>query len=231
MNPKIDFIDEYFKKWDENLKRARSLLSRQEFFLEGILVLSCYIGALSRLRYRNEDKDWKAYKQIVLEYSGKRDLYEKIDLLFFYQWPRSLYKDDKEFKKLADYPQLVQIFTSKFGDEGSIRLDNDKNRYATENHLLNAISSNPFPEFDQDNFIRYVKLFSNCEILYRYVRCQAVHENDFPLVNKVSIVESGTIRYEDNHIITGKVIYETVRDILENLRRECLAKQQWPFEL
>lgn len=179
MNPKIDFIDEYFKEWDETLKRAKNLLEQQKYYLEGILVLSCYIGALSRLRYPTEDKDWKAYKQIVLEYSDKRDLYEKMDLLFFFQWHRSLYKDDKEFKKLKNYNQLVNIFTTKFGDEGEIRLNADKNRYKTENQLLDAITSNPFPGFDQANFIRYIRLFSNCEILYRYVRCQAVREKDF----------------------------------------------------
>lgn len=30
-------------------------MDRQEFYLEGILVLNCYIGALSRLRYPTED--------------------------------------------------------------------------------------------------------------------------------------------------------------------------------
>lgn len=226
---KIDYIEDYFEDWNEKLQRARNLLDQREYYLEGILVLSCYIGALSRLRYPTEEKDWRAYKQIVLQYSGKKDFYEKIDLLFFCQWPRSFYKDDAVFKKLKNYNQLVRIFAVEFGDEESIH--NEQNRYVATSELLDAITAHPFEGFDRRNFEQYIKLYSNCEILYRYVRCAAVHANDFPLVNEVYLVESNSIRYTNNHVITGEIIYETVTGILKNIEAECLAKQQWAHEL
>ncbi|MCG6536353.1 MAG: hypothetical protein L7F78_17030 [Syntrophales bacterium LBB04] len=49
-------IAEYFKKWEQDIQKAEILLTSDQFFLEGVLVLSCYIGALGRLRYPNEKK-------------------------------------------------------------------------------------------------------------------------------------------------------------------------------
>jgi len=83
------FIAKYFEKWEKDVKKAENLLVSDDFFLEGLLVLSCYIGALGRLRYPSETRDWKSYKTIVSEYSGQREVFENIDLLFFYQWPTS----------------------------------------------------------------------------------------------------------------------------------------------
>lgn len=229
MNPKTDFIAAYFEEWEKKLSKAKGLLNNSEYYLEGILVLSCYIGAFSRLRFPLEDRDWKAYKRIVIEYSGMREFYENVDLLFFYQWPRSLYKNDKVYKKLNNYNELVKVFTNKFGDESVIQIKNSL-RYISVDDLLNAISANPFSGFDQNNFQEHIKLFNLSQILYQYVRCQAVHEYDFPLMNKVSNI-NGVVRYDDNHAITGKVIYKTVFSILSNLKSECLSKSQWPYEL
>lgn len=88
MTGNTDVIRDYFQGWQEDLVRAKSLLSDPKYYLEAILVLSCYIGALGSLRYPGE-QDNRAYKTVVREYSGKRDFYEQVDLLFFLQWPRS----------------------------------------------------------------------------------------------------------------------------------------------
>lgn len=229
MNPKTDFIAAYFEEWEKKLAKAKGLLNNSEYYLEGILVLSCYIGAFSRLRFSLEDRDWKAYKRIVLEYSGMREFYENVDLLFFYQWPRSLYKDDNVYNKLKKYYELLKVFTKEFGDESVIKTKNSL-RYIPVADLLNAINANPFSGFDKNNFQEYIKLFNLSQILYQYVRCQAVHVYDFPLMNKVSNI-NGAVRYDDNHAITGKVIYETVSGILSNLKSECLSKNKWPYEL
>jgi len=39
------------------------------------------------------------------------------------------------------------------------------------------------------------------------------------------------IRYDDNHAITGKILYETVNTILENLEQECVKAGKWPWDL
>jgi len=203
----------------------------QQYFLEGILVLSCYIGAFSRFRYPGINEDWKVYKEIVLNYSGMRDMYEKIDLLFFYQWPRSIQSSKSEYKKLRNHPELVNVLSKVFGAEQSISPKSSPNRFLSVPKLLTVISPRSIPGFDQRNFETYIELFSNCEILYRFVRCQAVHHRDFPLFNEISEVESGKVRYESNHIIDELVIHKTVDNIAKNLGTECLKENKWPWEL
>ncbi len=43
MNDKAFFIDEYFKRWESDLNKAEELLANNRYYLEGILVLSCYL--------------------------------------------------------------------------------------------------------------------------------------------------------------------------------------------
>jgi len=83
----IHLVKEYFSQWQKDVSRAKMLLDSEDYFIEGLLVLICYIGALARARFPQEQKDWKSYKKIVWEYGGKKDIYGNIDLLFFYQWP------------------------------------------------------------------------------------------------------------------------------------------------
>jgi hypothetical protein len=67
-------------------------------------------------------------------------------------------------------------------------------------------------------------------MLYRYLRCSAIHGVRFPFVDKPRQVGGG-IRYEDNHAITGPVLLETTENIMTNMRLECLEKAKWPEEL
>jgi hypothetical protein len=83
---KADILKDYFAGWDNDLDRAKTLLSDQRYYLEGWLILSCHIGALASLRFPTL-LDNESYKRVVLEYSDMADFYEQIDLLFFLQWP------------------------------------------------------------------------------------------------------------------------------------------------
>src|SRR3974377_1508627 len=100
---KLQMIAEFYSQWEKDVARAKTLFETDEYFFEGLLVLSCYIGALARLRYPQETKDWKSYKKIVSEYSGQIAIYENIDLLFFYQWPRSKLANDKTYKHVKNH--------------------------------------------------------------------------------------------------------------------------------
>ena len=69
----VDYlIEEYFKVWEKDLIKAKYLLTQNEYYLEAILLLSCYIGALASLRYPLIEDDNKSYKKTVLKYSGKK---------------------------------------------------------------------------------------------------------------------------------------------------------------
>jgi hypothetical protein len=221
-----DVIRDYFEGWQEDLARAKSLLSDPKYYREAILVLSCYIGALGSLRYPGEP-DSKAYKTVVREYSGKRDFYEQIDLLFFLQWPRSIFRTHGDYLKLKNHADISRIIVATYGEEDRIR---NGTRYISQKDFVASVDQASFQSFDRENLLQHLPLFSLCEMLYRYLRCRAVHSVRFPFVTTVHVI-GGSIRYKDNHAITGPVLLETIENILRNLSKECIEKSQCPWEL
>lgn len=226
MTARVDVVQDYFARWDDDLDRVKTLLASTKYYLEAWLVLSCHIGALASLRFPKL-ADNKGYKRLVLEYSGMRDFYEQIDLLFFFQWPRSEFSTDRGFRRLKNHADLAMKIKAAFGDEDQVRT---RGRYVSQVAFIAAVGRNPFPAFDRTNLAQHLPLFSNVELLYRYVRCRAVHSLRFPFVTRVHLVDDG-IRYDDNHAITGSVLYDTVSRVLNNLRSECVSESKWPWEL
>lgn len=228
MPAKRDFIAAYFEQLETDLSRAQELIGAPYHYLDAILLLSCHIGSYAAMRYPDL-KDNESFKNIVLEYSGNKDFYEQIDLLFFCQWPRSEYKDHGTYKELKNHREIVHVLCTTYGDEQNIK-ENPETRYISPGTFISDIDKNPFGGYDRDNLMKYLPLFSNVELLYRYVRCQGVHSQQFPFVNIVNVLDNG-IRYEDNHAITGKILSETASNILNNLKDECVANDKWPHEL
>lgn len=226
MTEKADVIRDYFEGWQEDLARAKSLLGDPKYYREAILVLSCYVGALGSLRYPGE-QDNKAYKTVVREYSGKRDFFEQIDLLFFLKWPRSEFRAHGDYLKLKNHSDIARMISATYGEEDQIK---NGTRYVSRQDFIASLGQVPFEGFDQENLLQSLHLFSLCEMLYRYVRCSAVHSVRFPFVATIHVVD-GSIRYEDNHAITGSVLLETTENILRSLSKECIAKSHWPWEL
>jgi hypothetical protein len=99
---KGEFISAYFDERKRQLARARKLINQQEYLLEGILVLCCHIDSFATLRFPFL-KSRAAFKQVLLKYSGKRAFYEKIDLLFLYQWPTSHLRNNGDYKTFKNY--------------------------------------------------------------------------------------------------------------------------------
>ena len=219
-------IRDYFEVWQEDLARAKSLLRDPKYYREAILVLSCYIGALGSLRYPGE-QDNKAYKTVVREYSGRRDFYERVVLLFFLQWPRSEFRTHVDYLKLKNHADISKVIVASYGEEDQI---NPGTRYISQQDFMASVDGAPFHGFDRENLLQNIHLFSLCEMLYRYVRCSAVHNVRFPFVTRVTRAD-GSIRYEDNHAITGSILLESTENILVNLSEECLNKSQWPWEV
>lgn len=226
MTEKGVVISDYFEGWQEDLARTKSLLDDPKYYLEAILVLSCYIGALGSLCYPGE-QDNKAYKTVVREYSGRRDFYEQIDLLFFLQWPRSDFRTHGDYLKLKNHADVSKIIVTTYGDEDQIK---SRTRYISQQDFVASVDRSPFQGFDRENLQQHLPLFSLYEMLYRYLRCRAVHSVRFPFVTKVHVVD-GSSHYEDNHAITGSVLLETTEGILGNLSKECIEKSRWPWEL
>jgi len=226
---KLHLVKEYFAQWQNDLSRANALLESDEYFLEGLLVLVCYIGALARVRYPQEQKDWKSYKDIVWEYGGKKNLYANIDLLFFCQWPKSKMANDKIYQRLRNHSEIVLVIKEYFGDEEAMRHSTE--RYQTREAIVSLIKKKKPSWFDESNFREHVKLFSNNQILYEILRCEAVHNANFLLFNPTYQAGQNKIIYEDNHEITRHVILETLQNIISGLEKECLAQSKWPWEL
>jgi len=219
-------MQDYFTRWDHDLDRAKSLLEDPKYCLEGWLVLSCHIGALASLRFPILREN-EGYKRVVLEYADMRALYEQIDLLFFLQWPNSELSTHGDYLKLKSHTGLATHIRAAFGDEHKIRTEK---RYVSQVEFMAAVGPSPFPGFDGANLQQHLPLFSNAELLYRYVRCRAVHSLRFPFVTRVHFADGG-VRYDDNHAITRSVLYQTVANIVNTLRSECVGKSKWPWEL
>jgi hypothetical protein len=226
MSDKVFFIDKYFEQWEKNIQKATELLENCHYFLEGILVLSCYLGAFASLRFPAL-RDGEAYVKIVIEYSHKKEFFEKIDLLFFYQWPKSNLRDHGAYKALKNHSNIVEALNKVYGTEDDIK---SGTRYISQDKFMENVVSALIPGFDENNLRDKLPLFSLAELLYRYVRCDAVHNYEFPLFNEVRSVD-GNAYYKDNHAITGKVLIETTRCVLKTLWEECKFKEKWPFEI
>lgn len=218
----------YFEELDNAQNRAIELYSNEKYHLEGVTILMCHIAAISSARYPNH-RDWKAFKELVKNYSSLYNTYENIDLLFFYQWQDSIYSSDKEYNKLEKYEEILQVFVENYGDEENVK-DSD-NRYQKRENLLKTLTAAGISDFDEDNFTKFIELFSNNQIFYSYARCEAVHNNDFPLINIGYTFPDMQRVYTHNHQITGDVIVETLTNIIANLEKECLSKEKWPQEL
>jgi len=224
---KAHIIRDYFEGWQGDLSRAKCLLEDHTcYYCEGILVLSCHIGALGSLRYPDE-KDNEAYKRVVREYSRKQDFYDQIDLLFFLQWPRSIFQSHGDYRDLRNHADISKVIVATYGEEDQIK---NGERYISQHDFIASVGQAPFPGFDRENLRGNLPLFSLCEMLYRYLRCRAVHSVRFPFVDRMTSVD-GSIRYEDNHAITGPVLLETTENILANLSSQCIKQSQWPWEL
>jgi hypothetical protein len=226
-----DLLIAYFDQWSKDVNRAEVLLGSEEYFLEGLLVLSCYIGALAQLRFPQTKEDWKSYKEIVSKYSGLNDIYENIDLLFFYQWQNnSKVANEKVYNELKNYPKLLAILKSEYGDDENIK--GSIIRYQKRDKLIELIKSKNVTWFDEANFTKYIELFSNNQILYKFVRCEAIHNADIsPIFNRSYQPQSNKQTYKDNHQINREVILKTVRNIVSRLRQESLKELKWPWEL
>jgi len=223
---KTHFITAYFDKWDRDVNRAAELLESGRFLLEGILTLTCYLGALAALRFPTL-RDFEAYPKVVIEYSEARSFFEQVDLLLLYQWPRSKLRDHGHYKELKHHGEIVEALRKRYGSEDDVK---EKARYASQADVIGQVLAAKIPGFDEQNLRDKLPLFSVAQILYRYLRCDAVHNADFPLLNESSD-SNGNITYKPNHVITGDVLLKTTRAVIRNLSAECVGKSKWPQEL
>lgn len=181
--------------------------------------------ALASLRYPSIE-DNKAYCWFTLEYSGKRSFYEQIDLLFLYQWPRSKLHDYRPYKSFKEYPDIVSVISSKFVNENDLR---ETNRYVSPTEII-SVAKSKLPDLSESYLEEKLKLFSLVKLLYRYGRCDAVHNADYPLVNQGVNID-GKRTFRDNSALTREVILSTVKHANKTLWQECKSLNKWPCEI
>jgi len=219
LDAKKEFIKDYFDERRKRLARARKLIDEEEYFLEGILVLCCHIASFSAARFPAW-QDNNGFKEILLRYSGKRGLYQKIDLLFLYQWRRSKFREHGHYVAFKNYAEVKKILFRKFGDENAIW---SRKRFVSKGSIIKQVMAHRFPGLDVKNLKTSLPLFSVAEQTYRYLRCSAVHNMQFPLISRRG--------YETNHLVDKALLIETAEGILNNLERECLRQDKFPWQL
>ena len=114
-----------------------------------------------------------------------------------------------------------------YGSEDDIQR---KTRYVSQADVVHYATEAKIPCFDEQNLRHNLALFSLSELIYRYLRCDAVHNVDFPFINECTDAD-GNVRYEENHAITASVLVETVQGIIVNLHTECMKTGKFPYEL
>lgn len=219
LDAKKEAIRDYFDERRKQLARARKLIDQEKYFLEGILVLCCHIGSFAALRFPCW-LDNERFKEILLRYSGKRSVYEKVDLLFLYQWPRSEFRKHGGYMAFKNYAQVKKVLVSKCGDENAIWTGK---RFVTQASIIRRLLASRFPGLDTENLKSSLPLFSVAEQMYRYLRSSAVHNVRFPLVSRPG--------YQTGHLITKELLSETAENIISNLENECLRKAKLPWQL
>jgi len=214
-------IGNYFEHLGKALNKAAALLDHPGFFFEAILVLLCHIGSYARLRFPKPCPDYMSYRRIVLEYSGQQRLYEKIDLLFLYQWRDSDVGNMNRYKRFRNYSDVKTILESHFGDQNAIT---QRKRFVTQDSIIKRVQIAGLPGLDMNNLKKSLPLFSVVEELYLYMRCPAVHTMRFPF---------WAAQAHGNHALTSDnyTLLRTARSILRNLKKECLRKAKFPFQL
>lgn len=72
---------------------------------------------------------------------------------------------------------------------------------------------------DIDEMSNKLELFSVSEIFYRYYRCAGVHKGDV------------LIDLNQYLPITIAQMLQTIKNVLSNLKAECVSSGKWPWEL
>ena len=220
------FIEEYFKNWENDIDKAAEMICSPRYHLEGILVLSCYIDAFAGMYFPEEHENRKAYLKVLREHSGHEELFEQIDLLFFYQWPTSKYIQDSHCSKLQKHTEIVEALSTKYGSIEDIKAGT---RYISQDEFVEIVKAANIKGFDEQNLRAHSPRFSLAELCYKYIRCAAVHDAEHPLFNES--IDENCIKYRPWTAITAQVLLETVRNIHRSLWEKCREAGKWPQEL
>ena len=113
-----------------------------------------------------------------------------------------------------------------FGTEDTL---NQSKRYLNRSEIL-SLAKSKIPYLDENDLAKKLELFSLVELLYRYGRCDAVHNATYPLINEGVNVEGERI-IRDNSALTRDVILSTVKNANDTLWQECRSHKKFPYEI
>jgi hypothetical protein len=93
-----------------------------------------------------------------------------------------------------------------------------------------SVAKSKIPTLDETDLAEKLKLFSLVQLLYRYGRCDAVHNAIYSLINEGMNIEGERI-IRDNSALTRDVILSTVKHANDALWQECRSHKKWPHEI
>ncbi len=223
-------IEAYFEKWTKELEKTKKVLESNNLLPQWLILMCCYIDAFSKLRYPDKVNN-EAFKSLVLEYSGEKEFYSQIDLHFLYMIDKSLWADNRLLNKLKNRITIKKVLEDNFEGMGDYY---SKSRYQSSNDVLDAFRNSKAAGIDMLNIEKNIENYSLASFLYHVIRCSAVHENNFPGLNEYSQhLDDGNVinGHRPNDILTPEVIWDTLFNILTQLKNECLVKCKFPDRL
>ena len=93
-----------------------------------------------------------------------------------------------------------------------------------------SVAKSMIAHLNESDLEKKLKLFSLVQLLYRYGRCDAVHNAIYSLVNEGVNIDGERIM-RDNSALTREVILSTVKHANEKLWQECKSLKKWPHEI
>jgi hypothetical protein len=209
---KVALVTAWFNEIEEIINEIQSLSDKKYYKQIAIPALYTILERLAWFRYRRESfNSSEKFKKLLLTYSTDPSELKKIDLAFLHQWDVSEHQETaiyiKTIKKI--HSQIKKLLTEVYGEISTSMLDRFIDINTLHQALLNTGICSTCIE------VEGLKLFSVCEVIYRFGRCKATHEGEFIAVGFISI----------------PLLISITRGITINLKKACIEQKKLVDEL
>lgn len=212
MAEKREYIQAWFNEIQETLDEIELLIKAERKHFERIVAPALYalIERMAEIRYRLHEKmgSGKRFKELLVNYSGKKKELQRIDLVFLCKWSSSSYKNVKLYKESVGHihNKIKKALQGLYHDI-TVSMDN---RYVDANHLYSHLKNNKICPICLKK--ESLNLFSMNEVIYRFGRCDTVHKLEFGYVS-------------------ASYLHFLAKQACENLQKICIENEKWPYEL
>lgn len=226
---KRSFIEAYFEDVEARIGRVAQIAA-QGFTEEALILACCHLSGMAQLRYAGSRDDAKLFTQLVREYGGHPEVYERVSRREITRWTE---KDPFAPKALQEHAAVSVEIGKRFGDEPSVAGD------PTEVELIAALQG--VPRMDMKNLEVNLWKYTYGAILYRRWRSPGVHRGAIDAPWEVEtrrkvfgLGDNGQRAHYDSFdrlTFSETLVMDTLQRVFEALRAECLEKNVFPPEL